>query len=67
MINGFHKSFPGSNEVVDAYILGAKICCEDLERDDLAKKLLEYVLKKHPSHPRAIEANQYLEQILSLQ
>ncbi|MEW8524372.1 MAG: hypothetical protein AB2552_15085 [Candidatus Thiodiazotropha endolucinida] len=67
LINGFHKSFPGSNEVVDAYILGAKICCEDLARDDLAKKLLEYVLKKHPSHPRAIEANQYLEHILSLQ
>jgi tetratricopeptide (TPR) repeat protein len=67
LINGFHKSFPDSSEIVDAYILGAKIFCEDLDRDDLAKKLLEYVLKQHPSHPRVNEASQYLDHVLSLQ
>ena len=67
LINGFNKSFPGSSYVVDAYILGAKICCEDLDRDDLAKNLLEYIRNKHPSHPRADEASQYLEHVLSLQ
>lgn len=67
LINGFHKAFPDCNEVVDAYILGAKICCEDLDRDDLSKKLLEYVLKQYPSHPRVNEASQYLEHVLSLQ
>jgi tetratricopeptide (TPR) repeat protein len=67
LLNGFHKAFPDSNKVVDAYLLGAMICCEDLARDDLAKKLLEYVMKQHPSHPRVDEANQYLEHVLSLQ
>jgi TolA-binding protein len=67
LLNGFHKSFPDSNDIVDAYILGAKISCEDLDRDDLAKKLLGYVMKQYPSHPQVIEANQYLEHVLSLQ
>jgi tetratricopeptide (TPR) repeat protein len=67
LLNGFHKSFPGSDDVADAYILGAKISCEDLDRDDLAKKLLEFVMKQYPSHPRVDEANRYLEHVLSLQ
>ncbi len=67
LINGFHKSFPDSDQIVDAYILGARICCEDLDRDDLAKKLLKYVLEKYPSHHRIDEANQYLAHVLSLQ
>jgi tetratricopeptide (TPR) repeat protein len=67
LLNGFHKSFPGRDDVADAYILGAKISCEDLDRDDLAKKLLEFVMKQYPSHPRVDEANRYLEHVLSLQ
>jgi tetratricopeptide (TPR) repeat protein len=67
LINGFHKSFPGSDDVVNAYILGAKICCEDLNRDDLAKKLLEYILNQYPAHPKIDEANKYLAHVSSLQ
>jgi tetratricopeptide (TPR) repeat protein len=67
LINGFHKTFSGSSEVVDAYILGAKIYCEDLGRDDLAKKLLQYILLRHSTHPKANEACLYLEHVLSLQ
>jgi tetratricopeptide (TPR) repeat protein len=67
LINGFHKSFPGSDDVVNAYILGAKICCEDLNRDDLAKKLLVYILNQYPAHPQIDEANKYLAYMSSLQ
>ncbi|MES9902416.1 MAG: hypothetical protein ABW168_07005, partial [Sedimenticola sp.] len=66
LLNGFHKTYPKSDEIVDAYLLGAHICCEDLSRDDLAKQLLEFIVRRYPSHPRSAEARDYLEMVRNL-
>jgi tetratricopeptide (TPR) repeat protein len=58
-----HKRFPNAPEVGDIYIETARILSLKFNRDDLARKLLGFVMKQFPQHPRRHEAIQLSETI----
>ncbi len=66
LLKGFHKTFPDSSHTPEAYLLGARILVEDLNRDDLAKQLLQYLLQAYPEHERREEVRGYLRTISAL-
>lgn len=66
LIKGFHKTHPSSPVIPEAYMLGAQILCEDLERDDLAIQMLQYLQKAFPQHPNIDQAHRYLKTLQSL-
>ncbi len=66
LLKGFHKTFPNSDHTHDAYLLGARILSEDLNRDDLAKQLLQYLLQAFPEHERKPEVQGYLQTISAM-
>lgn len=53
-----HKRFPDAPEVADIYIETARLLSLNFHRDDLARKLLAFVAKQFPQHPRRNEAIQ---------
>lgn len=55
----FHQRFPNHPATPGVYLLMARILCEDLERDDLARRLLKFSAKQFPDHPLAPEITQY--------
>lgn len=60
LAGGFHKRFEGSPEIPGVYLLAGRILCEDLDRDDLAERPLEYVARNFPGRPEAAEADSLL-------
>ncbi len=56
---GFHKRFPGDLHTPELYLEMARILSEELQRDDLAKNTLAYVLKNHPEAPVVNEVKKY--------
>lgn len=52
LLNGFHKRYSGSEHIFDAYLFAAGLSSEQLNRDDLAKKLLDYLQHNYPGHAR---------------
>jgi hypothetical protein len=62
----FHKRFP-ENELTPAlYLELAKLFSENMQRDDLSKKLLLFILDRFRSHEKIPEVQQYLRLITSL-
>jgi hypothetical protein len=64
--NGFHKRYPTSDETPGLYLEVAAVLSEDLQRDDLAKQLLDFVLKHYPQHERAAEVRRYRDMLSRL-
>lgn len=56
----FHQRFRNHPAVPGVHLSMARILCEDLQRDDLASRLLRYTVKRFPNHPLAPEITQYL-------
>ncbi len=65
LLNGFHKRYP-HGDVFAAYLLAARILSEDLNRDDLAMRMLDYLDRHHPQHARIDEARQYRRTVAAL-
>jgi tetratricopeptide (TPR) repeat protein len=57
---GFHKRFPNDTETPAVYLEMAKILSEELQRDDLAKQTLQYLLKSFPEHALQPQVKQYM-------
>lgn len=55
----FHQRFPNHTAIPGVYLSMARILCEDLQRDDLASRLLNFTAKQFPDHPLAPEIKQY--------
>ena len=66
LLNGFHKRYPHSHQVFDAYWLAAKVLSEDLNRDDLALRMLTYLGKHFTQHEQIDEVNRYRQVLESL-
>jgi hypothetical protein len=66
LLNGFHKRYPASELVFDAYFLAAQTLSEDLSRDDLSTQLLKYLAKHCANHSKIGEVHQYLQVIARL-
>lgn len=60
MAQGFHKRFPNDPHTPELYLEMAKILSEELQRDDLAKNALGFVIKGFPGHAVLPEVKQYL-------
>ena len=60
LINGFDKRFPKSPEIPDAYFFAAQMLCENLRRDEKARRILTMLLERYPEHPVAGKARQLL-------
>jgi hypothetical protein len=61
--HNIHKRFPDRPEVADIYIETARLLSHKFNRDDLAHKLLAFVTKQFPQHPRLDEAIQLVKTI----
>lgn len=59
LAKGFHKRCRDEALIPRVYLLTAQIFCEDLQRDDLAEKLLQFSLEHYPGHPLAGEIAEY--------
>ncbi len=66
LLNGFHKRYPHSHRVFDAYWLAAKVLSEDLNRDDLALRMLHYLGERFERHEHIDEVNRYRRVLESL-
>ncbi|MGD8812254.1 MAG: hypothetical protein PVH16_05930 [Thioalkalispiraceae bacterium] len=51
LLNNLHSDFPSYADIPRAYQLVAKLLCEQFNDDARAKSVLEFVMKKYPSHP----------------
>lgn len=66
LLNGFHKRYPHSENIFEAYLLAAQVLSEDLNRDDLAAQLLRYLDKTFHDHARIDEVHRYQQVIAAL-
>jgi len=62
----FYAKFPDNDLLPAIYLLAAKILCEDLNRDDLARKILEALNRRFAQHELAPQINSYLLTIQQL-
>jgi hypothetical protein len=60
LAQGFHKRFPNDPQTPTVYLEMAKILSEELQRDDLAKQALQYLLKHFAGHALEPQINQYM-------
>lgn len=60
-VRGFDKAFPGHALIPDVFLFSAKLLAEDLENQDMARKILEHVIARYPGHWLAQEARSYLK------
>ncbi|MBA1146650.1 hypothetical protein H0Z60_06220 [Ectothiorhodospiraceae bacterium WFHF3C12] len=56
LVNGFHKRYPEHPATPSLYVLAARVFSEDLERDDQARVILDYVVKHFPRNPDTRQA-----------
>ncbi|MCU7873566.1 MAG: hypothetical protein KZQ91_12565 [Candidatus Thiodiazotropha sp. (ex Lucinoma borealis)] len=62
----FHKRFPDNESTPALYLELAKMFCEEMQRDDLAKKLLQFLLRKFDGHEKIPEVRNYLSLVENL-
>jgi tetratricopeptide (TPR) repeat protein len=60
LARGFHKRFTNEPLTVSIYLEMARILSEDMQRDDLARQALQYLVRSFPEHPLIPEIQQYL-------
>ena len=63
---GFHKRFPENELIPSLYLELARLYSEDLQRDDLAIKVLRFLVSRFRSHPDIPEVRKYLQLIEDL-
>jgi hypothetical protein len=66
LTKNFHKRFPANDLTPTLYLELAKLFSEDMQRDDLAKKLLNFLLNHFQTHDKISEVQQYLHLIENL-
>jgi hypothetical protein len=65
IVRGFDKANPGHADVPQVYFFSAQLMAEDLGDRDMARKILEHLLKRFPGHYIAREAKAYLDGLAS--
>ncbi|HTJ96094.1 MAG TPA: tetratricopeptide repeat protein [Rhodocyclaceae bacterium] len=61
LVRGFDKRFPGHADIPAVYFLSAQLLSEQFRQNDMARNILEAMLKRYPEHALATEAGHYLE------
>lgn len=60
VLNGFAKHYPEHKLIPPAYLLAARILCEQKGQDAQARKLLKDLLRRYPNHEAAPKIERYL-------
>lgn len=60
LLGNLHAEFPTFDGIPAAYLMVAKMLCEQFSDDNKAKQILQFVLKYYPNHAIAAEAQEYL-------
>ena len=66
LAKNFHSRFPESNFIPAIYFELAKLFSENMQRDDLAIKLLQFIIRHYSSYEKITEVNQYLKLLKTL-
>ncbi|WAK03610.1 tetratricopeptide repeat protein [Methylobacter sp. YRD-M1] len=59
ILNGYHKRFPQSELLPNAYLVVAKVMVEHKQDDAQAKKILDALLKRYPDHAVTPQIKEY--------
>ncbi|MDE2585453.1 MAG: hypothetical protein KGN39_08645, partial [Betaproteobacteria bacterium] len=54
------RRYPRDPDIPAIYFFSAQVLCEHYRQDDSARKLLEVLLERYPSHPLCPEVERYL-------
>ncbi len=65
LLKNFHTRFPGNDLTPPVYFELAKLFSENMQRDDLAIQLLQFITRHYSSHAKTAQVRQYLELIKS--
>lgn len=57
----FHARYPGNEHVPFVYLELAKIFSEEMQRDDLAQRLLRFTLASYKTHALSADVQKYLD------
>lgn len=60
LVRGFDKRFPGSNDLAQIYLIGARVLAEGARDDERARRMFEHVARTWPDQPAAAEAARHL-------
>jgi len=60
IVHNLHIDFPDFKSIPEAYLLAAKILCDNLAQDKQAKAILQFLLKKYPNCEQTSEIKEYL-------
>ncbi|MEF9944774.1 MAG: hypothetical protein RR758_11410, partial [Burkholderiaceae bacterium] len=52
--------FPGSNDLAQIYLIGARVLAEGARDDERARRMFEHVARTWPDQPAAAEAARHL-------
>ena len=61
LLSNLHKDFPNYEDTPKAYLLVAKLLCEQFNEDKKAQDILNFVTSKYPHHPLIAEIKNYLD------
>ncbi len=60
LLNGFSKIYPGHKQIPQAYLMAARILCEQKGQDAAAREILNGLLRLYPNHELVPEVRSYL-------
>jgi len=66
VLNNLHRDFPGYEGIPDAYLLVARLLCENFNQDAKANQVLEFLEKNYPDDPRMAQVQAYRKLVTTL-
>src|SRR5512134_3129797 len=61
LVRAFDRKYPNHPDIPRAYLLGAQLMADYGNKPEDAKRILQYLVKRHAGDPAAAEAERYLE------
>lgn len=60
LLGNLHTEFPTYDGIPAAYLMAAKLLCEQFSDDAKAKQILQFLLRHYPAHATSNEVREYL-------
>ena len=61
LVRAFDRKYPNHPDIPRAYLLGAQLMADYGNKPEDAKRILQYLVKRHAGDPAATEAERHLE------